>query len=192
MPRIRIRNMVIACLGLWSTAALALGADTTASLKKGTPDLKSAGPLAFGPDGILFVGDTKGAALFAIDTGDHAAAPEKHAVEVKDWREKSPPCWGPMPSRSRSMTWPSIRCRETSIFRFRGGAGRTRSRCLVRVHADGKIEEVSLENIRFAKAELPNVPRRRAATGRVDHRHRLCRRPRVPRRAFPTKNSRRG
>ena len=29
-------------------------ADLTESLKMGTPDIKSAGPLAFGPDGVLF------------------------------------------------------------------------------------------------------------------------------------------
>ena len=63
MVRIRFRNLVVALLGVCSMTALAQGAEPTASLKKGTPDLKSAGPLAFGPDGILLVGDTKGAAL---------------------------------------------------------------------------------------------------------------------------------
>ena len=43
MLRIRFRNVVIAFLGVCSMAALALGAEPTASLKKGTPDLKSAG-----------------------------------------------------------------------------------------------------------------------------------------------------
>jgi hypothetical protein len=38
-------------------------------LKEGTPDLQSAGALAFGPDDVLFVGDTKSAAVFAIATG---------------------------------------------------------------------------------------------------------------------------
>ena len=89
MPRIRFRNLVIAFLGVCSTAAMALGAEPTASLKKGTPDLKSAGALAFGPEGILFVGDTKGAALFAIDTGDRAPAAEKHAVASQGPGRKS-------------------------------------------------------------------------------------------------------
>src|SRR5213594_48973 len=55
--------------------AVSAGAgDPTASLKQGNPQIKSAGPLGFGPDGILFVGDTQGSALFAIDTGDRTAA----------------------------------------------------------------------------------------------------------------------
>ena len=36
-------------------------------------DIKSAGPLAFGPNGVLLVGDTVGAAVFAIETGDAEA-----------------------------------------------------------------------------------------------------------------------
>src|SRR5258708_11997463 len=35
----------------------------------GKPDLKSAGALAFGPKGVLFVGDPQGAQIFAIDVG---------------------------------------------------------------------------------------------------------------------------
>jgi hypothetical protein len=50
-------------------------ADLTESLKMGTPDIKSAGPLAFGPDGVLFIGDRQAAAIFAIDTGDRTPAP---------------------------------------------------------------------------------------------------------------------
>ena len=35
----------------------------------------SAGPLAFGPEGVLFIGDPQGAAIFAIDTGDRPSRP---------------------------------------------------------------------------------------------------------------------
>src|SRR4051812_22358287 len=84
MPRTGIRIAAIVLAGLSWTVATARGAEPTASLKQGTPDLKSAGPLTFGPEGVLFVGDTKGAALFAIDTGDRARAPEKRPVQVKD------------------------------------------------------------------------------------------------------------
>ena len=37
-------------------------------MTSGKVQLQSAGPLAFGPDGVLFVGDTVGAAIVAIDT----------------------------------------------------------------------------------------------------------------------------
>ena len=47
-------------------------AAVTAGMAYGSPDLKSAGSLAFGPEGILFVGDSQAAAVFAIDVGDQA------------------------------------------------------------------------------------------------------------------------
>src|ERR1700678_3489654 len=49
-------------LALFVLGALAPGANAgkwTAGMKIGDPALKSIGPLAFGPDGILFVADTK-------------------------------------------------------------------------------------------------------------------------------------
>ncbi len=49
-------------------------ADFTASLKPGKADIKFAGALAFGPDGVLFVGDSLGSSVYAIDTQDRATA----------------------------------------------------------------------------------------------------------------------
>src|SRR5262245_26686436 len=83
MMRTGIRVALGALAGICLCAAVS-AAEPTASLKQGKPDLKSAGPLTFGPEGILFVGDTKGAALFAIDTGDRAQAAEKRPVQLKD------------------------------------------------------------------------------------------------------------
>src|SRR5580765_5257742 len=68
-------------------AALALGLATAvgvlavayrpvnaaAALTSGKADLKSAGALAFGPDGVLFVGDSIGGAVVALDTSDRTA-----------------------------------------------------------------------------------------------------------------------
>jgi len=51
-------------------AALAAAGSAPAEMKQGTADLKSAGPLAFGPHGLLFIGDPQAAAVFAIDTND--------------------------------------------------------------------------------------------------------------------------
>ena len=37
---------------------------------EGTPTIQTINALAFGPDGILFIGDSKSASVFAIDTKD--------------------------------------------------------------------------------------------------------------------------
>ena len=48
----------------------------TADMKEGKAMLQSAGPLAFGPDGILLIADTKAAAIVAVATGDTKASYE--------------------------------------------------------------------------------------------------------------------
>lgn len=67
-----------------STVALA----SDWGLKSGTADLKSAGSLAFGPDGILLVGDTKGAAVFAIDTSDTSGKPSEVFLSIDGLNKK--------------------------------------------------------------------------------------------------------
>src|SRR5260370_35292399 len=66
-------RFALATLLAVTLCAAAARADLTESLKKGTPDLKSIGALAFAPDGLLFLGDPQGGAIFAIDTGDKTA-----------------------------------------------------------------------------------------------------------------------
>jgi hypothetical protein len=54
----------------------------------GTPEIKSISALTFGPDGILFIGDSKSASVFAIDTKDTEKVEKATAVEVKKFDQK--------------------------------------------------------------------------------------------------------
>ena len=56
-------------IAMTATAAL----QTPAPLTAGKVQLMSAGPMAFGPAGVLFVGDSLGGSIVAIDTGDTKA-----------------------------------------------------------------------------------------------------------------------
>ena len=60
-------------------AALAFGAST---MQTGKAGLKSAGALAIGPDGVLFVGDTVGGAIFALEVGDSSASKPAGNLEI--------------------------------------------------------------------------------------------------------------
>ena len=57
-------------------------------MKKGTPELKSAGPATFAPQGILLVGDTAGATIYAIATGDKSAGSPSEALKIEKIDEK--------------------------------------------------------------------------------------------------------
>src|SRR5213079_1123235 len=50
---------------------------------EGKVAFKSMGPLAFGPEGILFVADTKAAAIVAIETGDTKGTSAAEPLQAK-------------------------------------------------------------------------------------------------------------
>src|SRR5438045_9490951 len=61
----------------------------TYGLQQGTPDLKSIGPITFGPDAILFVADNASATIYAIDLApwsEPSTSTEPVAIEHLDAR----------------------------------------------------------------------------------------------------------
>ena len=78
--------VVGAALALAFTVQAARTAAPATALAAGNSGLKSAGALAFGPDGVLFVGDSAGGAIAAIDTADRT--PGSGKVDVQGIDEK--------------------------------------------------------------------------------------------------------
>lgn len=78
-----LRLLVLGCTFTALTFAAA-----TDGMTSGKAPLKSAGPLAFGPDGVLFVGDSAGAQVVALDTNDHVAASATPMFEIKGINQK--------------------------------------------------------------------------------------------------------
>jgi hypothetical protein len=137
-------------------------------LKEGTPDLKSAGPLAFGPDGILFVGDTRSAAIFAIATGDTSSDASNAKLNVPDIEKKIAEMLG---TEAKDVKIEDLAVNPASgnvFLSVTRGQGPEAQPVLLKVDGSGKISEVALKNVSFAKAELPNAP----APGAQDRRKR--------------------
>jgi hypothetical protein len=79
MVRGRLKYKISSAVTICAAAALTLTFATvsktaTTNLPVGKVPLTSAGPMAFGPDGVLFVADSMGAQTVAIDTKDTKAA----------------------------------------------------------------------------------------------------------------------
>lgn len=73
---------------LVATGALIVAGTTRTSgvregFVNGTPEIKSISAMAFGPDGILFVADSKSASVFAIDLKDNVKVEKAAPVELK-------------------------------------------------------------------------------------------------------------
>lgn len=139
------------------TAAVALAANT-AGLQSGKAALRSAGPMAFGPDGVLFVGDSLGASIYALDTGDKAAQSKASAVEIKGLNEKIAAALGTTPDQvliNDVIVNPASKKIYISVSR---GRGPDAVPVILRTDSTGKLGELSLDNIRYAKVSLPDAP----------------------------------
>jgi hypothetical protein len=158
MPRNWIGAIALALTVTIACAFSALAGDPTASLKQGKPQIKSAGPLGFGPDGILFVGDTRGAAVFAIDTADRTPATRKAPVQVKDLAAKAAAMLGTSPKQVMINDLAVNPISGNVYLSVSRGRGPEALPVLLRIVNDGKLEEVSLDNVRFARADVPNPP----------------------------------
>jgi len=135
--------------------APAAGPSPTESLKTATIELKSAGPLAFGPDGILFVGDPQAAAIYAIDTGDRTASTSKARPKVEGIDEKIGSLLGADTILIKDLAVNPIS--GTTYLSVARGKGPTAPAILLRLTREGKLSELSLKEVKSAKTMIPNV-----------------------------------
>ena len=139
-------------------AGSAPAASLTDSLKKGTPDIKSISTLAFGPEGILFIGDPQAAAIFAVDTGDTKASDAKGALTLPNVNEKVASLLG---IESKQLRFNDLAVNPASTNAYLAvmrGSGKEATPVLLRVdRGTSKISEVALKDVKFARVALPNA-----------------------------------
>ncbi|WP_461106111.1 hypothetical protein [Spirosoma koreense] len=120
----------------------------------GSPTIKSINALTFGPDGVLFIGDGKGAAVFAVDTKDAAQVDKPNPVEIKNIDQKIAALLGTEVANV-SIQDMAVNPKSKSLY------------CAVQ-HSDGtplllkiegdKITNVSLKDIPYSTLALTNAP----------------------------------
>ncbi len=137
-------------------------------LERGTPDMKSAGSLTFGPEDVLFVGDTKSAAVFAIATGDTTGDPSKSNINVEDVVDKI----GSLVGGNATINDIAVSPATGNVF---VSATANDKPALLKIDGAGKITQLSMTDVLFAKANLAGAPEdkvtgegRRAKNNRKD------------------------
>jgi hypothetical protein len=155
------KNMLRCKLALALTICALSGVVSSAAeygLKEGTPDIKHAGPLTFGPEGVLFIGDTLNAAVYAIDTEDTKATTSNPAVNIDGINQKIAAMVGTGPDETviNDMTVNPISGNlYLSVAR---GRGPDATPLIFKTDSKGNIAEVSLKKIKFSKAAFSNAP----------------------------------
>lgn len=150
-----------ACAALISFLAFGIGNAIGAEISgftTGDPGLKSAGPLAFGPDGVLLIGDAKAAAVVAIVTGDTKGSAAKAEFDVPGIDKKIADALG--------ATGQEITINDLAVNPQSGNVylsiskrdGDKVTAAIVRVAAGGKVEPLAMDKAKYAKAVLADAP----------------------------------
>ena len=165
-------------LGVAGTMALLATKDgaTAADLSDRTPSpatgmhlgavqLQSAGVMHFSRDGTLFVADPRGAAIYAIDVGDTYRDTSRTGVQITDVDGKIAAALGTTRDQIRIVDMVAHPTSQSLYFSLTRGKGNDAIPTLVRVtKADEKVTVLPLENIRNARADIPDAPTADAKT----------------------------
>ena len=133
-------------------AALSL----TLSLTGSAADLQSTGPLAFGPNATLFVGDSTSAAVFAFDTGDRAPAPAAR-LDIPSLDAKVAALLSTSPDQIRIHDLKVNPISKSVYLSISRGRGPDAIPVILRVAPNGRITEVPTGRA-SSKVDLPGIP----------------------------------
>ena len=136
-------------------------------MKKGAPAIRSMGTLVFNEDGVLFIGDSKNATIYAVDLQESPVAEVEKPLMIPNLETKLAALLG---TTDDDVLIHDIAVnpvsKNTYISVSRGRANWTSNwqlpkelsdaTILVRVSPDGTMEEASLSDVLFAEATIPN------------------------------------
>src|SRR5688500_7776150 len=163
----KIYLLTIISLGAFVLASTDKHAGVREGFVNGTPEIKSISALTFGPDGILFIGDSKSASVFALDTKDNVKVDKATPVEIKQFDQKVASALG---TQVQNVSIEEMIVNPVSKKIYCAVQLNDGTPALLKVHG-GKIEAVSLKDVSFSKVELTNAP----AEDAKDHRGRPTR-----------------
>ncbi len=133
------------------TSAQRLVAAELFGLSPGPVELQSAGPMAFGPSGVLFVSDPKAAKIYAINTEDKKSN-SSAAFAIDDLSAKASRAFD---GKDVSVVDLAVNPETGNAFLSVTAGGQAG---LAKVTADGTVSRMNLDKIAHAAATLPNPP----------------------------------
>jgi hypothetical protein len=132
---------------------------STYGLQRGSVEIESAGPITFGPEGILFLADNRAARVVAVDVADPGGAvgPEPFDVENVDTAVASFLGCATSDLMIRDMAvHPTSHNVYLSVQRGRGDSGQA---VLVRIGSlDGSVSDVVLDDVHFSEMTIADAP----------------------------------
>lgn len=153
-----MKNPIRLALLLVAAATMTQSHAVPAGFKEGSLSLKSIGPIAFAPDGVLLIADSRAAAIVALDTQDRTKASGEKALKIEGINQKIA---GLLGTAADQITINDMAVNPLSrqvYLAVSRGRGPEATPVLVRLRQDGQLETVSFDKASFSKAELPDAP----------------------------------
>jgi hypothetical protein len=157
------RTIALISLAVAVCLTIALGLTLTAGspaveLTGGKVGLKSAGALAFGPSGILFVGDSVAGTLVAIDTEDTKAPASAVKINVSGVDAKIAALVG-IPADQVVVNDVAVNPISKNVYLSAArGRGPDAMPLIVRVDGTGSVTALNLDNAKHASVSLSDAP----------------------------------
>jgi hypothetical protein len=154
--KLTVLSFAVAALVVYGAVRRPMPVAADGDLTSVNAGLKSAGALAFGPDGVLFVGDSMGGSVVALQTDDRT--PASAPVNVQGVDEKIAALVGVMPSDLliNDVTVNPI-SRNVYVSAARG-RGPDAAPLIVRLDGSGKLTLLKLDSIKHEAVSLSDVP----------------------------------
>lgn len=154
----KLKWALLTVAGVCVNSVVANAAETSSLPKSGKVDIQSAGPIAFGPNGVLFVGDPQGAAVFAIGTNPSAITRPVGEINLQGIDQKIAGVLGTTASDiliNDLAVQPETGQVYLSVSR---GLGPKAQPAILRVDGAGAISELPLDKVSYSKVSLNNAP----------------------------------
>jgi len=159
----KVLSRLALVVGLAAVVMLAVSSTPKAAspvgeLTAGKVTLQSATALAFGPDGILFVADSMGGSVVALDTNDRTAARGAVKIDVQGVDAKIASLLGTTPDQIMVNDLTVNPISKHAYLAVSRGRGPDAVPVIVSVDATGKLAQLSLDNIRNSSVSLTDAP----------------------------------
>ncbi len=122
-------------------------------LTKGTPEIKSISALSFGKDGILFIGDSKGGAVFAVNTKDSKNTATTAPIAIGNIDQKIAAALG---TQKENITITDLAVNPISKKVYIAVQYSDGTPLLLKIDND-QIKAVSLKEVEFSTIQLNDV-----------------------------------
>jgi hypothetical protein len=161
MRRITFASIaVVLCMAAavaFTVTAVRTPASPVPEMPSGKVQLMSAGALAFGPDGVLFVGDSVGGSIIAIDTQDRKPV-SSAKINVEGVDAKIAALVGVTPDQIMINDVKVNPISKNVYLSASRGRGPDAMPLIMRVDASGNVTQVSLDNAKHASVTLADAP----------------------------------